>query len=827
MDSLVLDVRHAVRTLARAPIFTVIVVVTLALGIGANSAIFSLVNAALIRPLGYMEPERLMAIYEGMPDADFPRFIGMSPPDFEDLARHQRSFTAIGAYRIRPIELSGTGEPEQLRVAQVTSELFAVLGVSAMRGRTLGAEDVDDPRVVVLSHGLWQRRFGSADVLGQRVILSRQPYTIVGVMPAGFQFPKWGQDGVEPADLWMPLRFTQFERQARGQAYNHGVIGRLRDGVTVDQAAAEMAAMAGRVYENYPARMRRSGYSLTVTAVPLADEVAGQVRRPLLVLLGAVGLVLLVACANVANLMLSRAVVRERDIGLRLALGAGRTRLFQMQLVESLILATLAGGLGILIGHWSVRAIPSVISSSLPGVSDVQLDGRVVSFAVLLSVLTAVIFSLVPLLAGRHRSLIDLSREGGRSVGGSRRQRVQGSLVVGSVALAFVLLVGAGLLSRSLANLLAVDVGVRVENVLTLRVSLPFAAYNNATSIRSFYRSLHERLEAIPGVRAASISSDIPLVGDGERRAFTPERVGDAGGLPPSVAVTWVRGDHFGTFGIPVLGGRTLLPEEETENRLVALVSRGLASRFWPGEDPVGKRLRWGLATDPQNTSPWMNIVGVVGDVVDGPLGAEPIFHVYVPYSEVADQWLGSPLSLVQRTLTVAIRSDTDLRRLVAPVRSAIASLDPALAVTDVQTLADVAANASAPQRFSASVLGTFAVGALVIAAVGLYGVLAFGVSQRTREIGVRIALGAEAPSVVGLIVRHGMLLTGGGIAAGAAGAVVAARFLRTIVYETSIYDPLTLVIVPVVLALVALVACYLPARRAARIDPVVALRTE
>jgi putative ABC transport system permease protein len=288
-----------------------------------------------------------------------------------------------------------------------------------------------------------------------------------------------------------------------------------------------------------------------------------------------------------------------------------------------------------------------------------------------------------------------------------------------------------------------------------------------------------------------------------------------------------VRGDYFGTFGIPVLGGRTFLPEEETENRLVALVSRGLASRFWPGENPVGKRLRWGLATDPQNTAPLMNIVGVVGDAIDGPLAAEPIFHIYVPYAEVADQWLGSPLSLLQRTLTVAIRAETDVRRLVTPVRTAIASLDSALAVTDVQTLTDVAANASAPQRFSATVLAVFAVGTLVIASVGLYGVLAFGVSQRTREIGVRIALGAEAASVVGLIVRRGMVLTGGGLAAGAAGAVVAARLLRTIVYETSIYDPWTLVLVPVVLALVALAACYLPARRAARIDPVVALRTE
>jgi putative ABC transport system permease protein len=524
-------------------------------------------------------------------------------------------------------------------------------------------------------------------------------------------------------------------------------------------------------------------------------------------------------------------VVRERDIGLRAALGAARLRLFQVLLMESLILALLAGGLGLLIGEWSARAIPSVISTSLPGVSDVALDGRVVAFTLTLSILTALVFSFVPLLAGGRRSLNDLLREGGASAGSARRHHVQGSLVVGSVAVAFVLLVGAGLLIRSFAALFAIDLGVRVENVLSLRVSsLPFSAYNNATSVRSFYRELHDRIQALPGVRAASISTDLPIVADGERRAFTPERTGDAGSPPPSVAVTWTHGRYFETFGIPVIRGRAFAPEEEAKNRYVAVVSQNLASRFWPGEDPVGKRLRWGLTTTPENqASPWMTVVGVVGDVVDGALADGPIIHVYVPYSEVPDQLLGAPpfLSGVARTMTVAVHSGGDVRSLVNPVRAVIASLDPALAVTDVRTMADVVAEAVAPQRFSATVLAGFAVTALLLAVIGLYGVLAFGVAQRTREIGVRLALGAEASSVVGLVVRRGVLLTGIGLVVGAAGAIAAARLLRALVYETSIYDPWTLASVPAVLALVALVACYLPARRAARIDPLVALRSE
>jgi len=826
MGSLLFDLRHSLRALLSSPIFTAVTVITLALGIGANSAIFSLVNAVLLRPLGYQDPARLMMIHEIIPESRVPRF-GVSPVDYLDLDQYQASFTDLGAYRTRTMELSGSGRPESINVAQTTAAVFPLLGAGAAEGRTfLPEEDRSEQSVAVISESLRRRRFAASNPVGERITLDRRPYTIVGVMPAGFEFPKRGpQFNGTPAEVYLPLVFNPFERQARGMFYNHSVIGRLKDGISLAQATRDVAALAPRVYQNYPAQLRDSGrFSLQIAATPLLEEISGQVRRPLLILLGAVGLVLLVACANVANLFLSRAVARQREMGVRVALGASRNRLFQMLLVESLLLALASGAAGLLIAHWVLRAVPAVLTASLPGVSDVSLDIRVVSFTIGLSVATALFFGLVPIVAGMKRELTGSLREGTRSVGGRRQHRLQGGLVIASVALAFVLLVASGLLIRSFNNLMNAESGISALNVLSLEVSLPHAGYNEAPRVRSFYQTVAERITAIPGVRAGVVTTDIPLRADGERRAFFPEGADPSGGVPPSIALTWSHGDYFTTFGIPLIRGRNFTTEEQLENRLVVIVSKNLADRYWPGEDPIGKRLKWGLASSPDT---WQTVVGVAGDVVDGPLGSDPVIHVYSPYSETNDQGLASPLGGLWRNMKVAVNGEVDAASLTTSVRAAIAAVDPALAIANVTTMREVVRDLSAPQRFSATVLAAFAAGALLLAGIGLFGVLAFGVAQRTREIGVRVALGAARAEVVGLIVKQGMLLVAIGLVIGLAGSLAATRVMASLLYETDVYDPMTFAIVPALLAVVSLAACYVPARRAAIVDPMVTLRSE
>ena len=827
IGSLAFDARHALRALIKSPGFTAVTIATLALGIGANTAIFSLVNAVLLRPLGYHEPERLMMIHEIIPNSGVPRF-GVSPPDYLDLEQYQTAFTDIGLYRTRAMELSGTGSPESVTIADTTAAVFPLLGVSAAEGRTfLPDEDQSNPSVAVISDAVRRRRYAASSPIGERIFLDRRPYTIVGVMPAGFEFPKRGpQFNGTPADIYLPRWFNPFERRARAMSYNHSVIGRLRDGVTVEQATRDTAALASRIGGNYPGDLRNVGIALQIAATPLVDEIVGEVRRPLLILLGAVTLVLLVACANVANLFLSRAVARQRELGVRVALGASRYRLFQMLLVESLLLALISGAAGLLIANWTLRAVPAVLTASLPGLSAVTLDARVLAFTLALSFITAVFFGVVPLAAGMRHEVTDALREGARTSGGKRQHRLQAGLIVTSVAFAFVLLVASGLLIRSFSNLMQADSGINTLNVLSLEVSLPYAGYNEAPRIRSFYQTLQDRLLSIPGVKSAVVTTDLPLRADGERRAWVAEGGADQGaGLGSSIALTWAHGDFFTTFGVPLIRGRNFTTEEQFVNRQAIIVSKNLADRYWPGEDPIGKRVKWGL--NASSPAPWLTVVGVAGDVVDGPLGSDPVIHAYAPYSEMNDQGLASPTGGLWRRLNVAVNGDVDAASLTPSVRAAIAALDPALAVAKVTTMREVVGELSAPQRFSAAVLTAFAAGALLLASIGLYGVLAFAVAQRTREIGVRLALGAPRTTVLGLILKQGMALVGAGLLIGLAGSLGATRLLRTLLYETDIYDPATFVVVPVLLAIVSLVACYLPARRAAVLDPVVTLRSE
>jgi putative ABC transport system permease protein len=497
-----------------------------------------------------------------------------------------------------------------------------------------------------------------------------------------------------------------------------------------------------------------------------------------------------------------------------------------MLLVESLLIALISGAAGLLIANWTLRAVPAVLTASLPGLSHVTLDARVLAFTLTLSFITAVFFGVIPLGAGMRREVTDALREGARGSGGKRQHRLQAGLIVTSVAFAFVLLVASGLLIRSFSNLMQADSGINALNVLNLEVSLPHADYNQAPRIRSFYQTLRDRLLTIPGVKSAVVATDLPLRADGERRAWAAEGAADQGaGMGSSIALTWAHGDYFTTFGVPLIRGRNFTTEEQYENRRAIIVSKNLADRYWPGQDPIGKRLKWGL--NASSPAPWLTVVGVAGDVVDGPLGSDPVIHAYTPYSEMNDQGLASPLGGLWRRLNVAVNADVDAASLTPSVRAAIAALDPALAVSKVTTMREVVGELSAPQRFSAAVLTAFAAGALLLASIGLYGVLAFAVAQRTREIGVRLALGAPRANVLGLILKQGMLMVTIGLAIGLAGSIGATRLLRSLLYETDIYDPLTFVVVPILLATVSLAACYLPARRAAVLDPLVTLRSE
>jgi predicted permease len=821
MRSLLFDLRHGCRALVKAPAFTIITILTLALGIGANSAIFTLVNAALVRPLGFPDSERLMLIYESIPESGRDRF-GVSPADYTDLLQYQQSFSNLGAYRTTTVELSGGGEPEQVDAATISSSLFDVLGVTAAEGRTfLVDEDQSQSSVAIISHSLAMRHFAGRSAVGATIALDRQPFTVVGVMPAGVEFPRRGASAnATPADVWMPLVFTPSERQARGSNYNLSVIGRLREGTSPAQAIADLSALAIRIRDNYPADLP---LKVTIGAVPFREELSGQVRRPLLMLFGAVGLVLLITCANVANLILSRSLARQRDIGVRAALGAGRLRLFQVLLSEALILAALGGALGLVLGYWGVRAIPAIATTSLPGVSTISLDWRVVAFTSVIALGSAALFALVPIAAGIRRDLHGLLREGAtRATGGRRQHRVQGTLVVTSVAFAFILLVSAGLFVRSFRNLVTVASGVGTTNVLSAQVRLPLTGYREAARTRWFYRTLEERLRSLPGVRAASVASDLPLEPDGERRAATVENP-TGPGLKQSVAVTWVQGDFFGSYGIPLIAGRTFSADEQGENRNVAVVNQRLADAHWPGENPVGKRLKWGLTA--ASATPWLTIIGVAGDVVDGPPGSDPPIHVYIPYAQATDALLTSPVVDLGRRMMIGIRGDQDAVAFTSTVRAIVAELDPALALWGVQTIEQLERDRSAAQRFSAVAISGFGVGALLLAAIGLYGVLAVSVSERRREIAVRLALGAPPNGVLRLTVREGMTLVAIGLGVGAVGAIAATRLLKASLFETNVYDPLTFATVPVVLGVVALAASYLPARRAAAVDPIVALR--
>lgn len=799
------DLRYGVRALRKQPGFSLVVVLTLAVGIGTNSTIFSFANGVLLRPLPYANPESLVALDETSPKRNVTS-MGVSFPNFLDWRAQNQVFEDIAAYTEGTYTLVGGGEPEQIRGAGVSSGLFEILGVTPALGRTISPEE-DRPgseTVVILSHGLWQRRFGSVPgIVGRTISVNDRQHTVVGVMPPGFKFP-------EVADLWVPLALDT-QRWTRN---DHGLraIARLKPGVSLGQAAAEMEAIALRVEEQNPV----TNEGLRVSVTNLRAGLVGDYRQSILILLGVVGFVLLIACVNVANLLLARASSRRREVSIRVALGAGRWRIFRQLITESLVLSAAGGALGLVLALWGLQLLLTAVPVELPFWMKFDLDGRVLAFTAAVSLLTGVVFGAAPALQASKVDLNVTLKEGGRSDGhaGAGMRRLRGLLVVGEVALSLVLLIGAGLMMRSFLRLQQVDVGVDPEHVLTMAVPLPSAKYRELERRSSFFQQLVERVGALPGVREVGAVSNLPLSGSLWGRSLTVEgrpvlSVGEA----PMINHCVVTPGYFRAMGIPIQTGRDFAGADAKDAPKVTVVDERLARAYWPGESPLGKRVRFG---PPESNEPWHTVVGVVGEVRHERADAATRMSVYVPYQQI-------PV----RQMTLAVRTGGDPSALAAAVRNQVRGLDPDQPVTAVRTMGEVVSSAIWQPRLHAILFGVFAAVALALASVGIYGVMSYAVTQRTHEIGVRIALGARPRDIVRMVVGHGLALTLVGIALGAAFALALTRVMTSLLFEVSAADPATFAANVALLTAVSLVACYIPARRATRVDPLVALRYE
>ena len=814
MDTLLRDIRHALRMMARSPGFTAVAAAALALGIGANSAIYSVVNGVLLRPLPYGGAERVVQIWnhwEGWPQT------WLSPPEYQDFATRSRTLEHVAAYTSGGRNLTGGDAPERVRVGFTTASAFPALGVQARLGRVYGAEEdrPGGPRVAVLGWGLWQRRFaGDPAIVGRTVLLNDSAVTVLGVMPPGFQLPT---DFVgQPMDLWMPLQLDPGNPGARGGHYLYA-LARVRQGVAVSAAVREVEAIAKRMTEEF-----KDSYSPAFgsTAVPVSEQIVGKVRPALLVLAGAVGFVLLIACANVANLLLARSEARQREIAVRVALGAGRGRIVRQLLTESVMLSLAGGALGLLLAFWSVGALRAAAPESIPRAADAAVDGTVLAFTLAVALATGILFGLVPALHATRPDLQNKLREGGRSGGAMINHGPTRVLVVAELSLALVLVIGAGLLVQSFARLLGVSPGFNPAGVLTMQLSLPASKYAGSSDVWRFYRQLLERVEEVPGVQGAAGVRALPMTGPIGDWGFQVE---GRHGRPQHEA--WSAGDwqvvtpdYFRVMQIPLKQGRGFTSADDERAPGAIVINEELAKKAFPGGNAVGQRVRLGGGSD----TAWRTVVGIVGNVRSQGLDAEIRTELYLPHA----QWPlggGTP----QRNLFLLIRSAGDPAALTAAIRREVRSLDPNLPVASIRTLDEVVGGWAAERRLTMLVLSGLAAVALALAAVGIYGVMAYSVAQRTQELGIRMALGASPRDVLALVLRQGAALAAVGIALGLAGAAALTRLLSGMLYEMSATDPATFGALALLLAAVALFATYIPARRATRVDPVTAIRND
>ena len=800
---LVRDARYALRMLIRTPGFSLIAILTFAVGIGVNTAVFSVVNGVLLRSLPYPDADRITLVWLDNRRQGIKEDI-TSYPNYRDWRDQNSSYAHLAAFVTPSFSLTGAGEPERLRGAAVTANFFDVMGLQPSMGRLFGVENEVDGKdaVVLLSHGLWQRRFGgAADVIGRTISLNGRPHEIIGVMPSELRWP-------DKAELWVPLAPNTDTREAR-LSFWLPVIGRLKSGISIEQAQTEMSGISTRLEQTIP---EMKGYGAYV--VSLQEQLVGNIETPLIVLMSAVGFVLLIACANLANLMLGRTAVRRKELAIRTALGAGRSRIIRQIVTEALVLALLGGGLGVLLAYWATGFFVSLGGASIPRPDAIRLDGPVLLFAFALATMCAVLSGLVPALHASRAAVTDHLREGGRQGGGTASRRTRNALVAAEVALALVLLTGAGLLMRTLWSMQSLDRGFTTERVLLATVSPPASSYSNPLAVRGFYARLLERVRSMPGAESAALTSDVlqPLVTNSGIFSIEGQPL-----PPPEERVEYpfetVSPGFFETLRFQLARGRTFTDQDHADAPRVVVINETLARMGWPHQDPIGRRMRSG---GPQSKSPWMTVVGVIKDA-----------HRSDVTRTIRPELYMSSLQVTSRTQTIVIRTAGDPAALLPSLRREVQSIDPQIPLFEAGTLAEQVSNTMSQPRFQATLLGWFAAIALLLATVGIYGVTAHAVSQRTQEVGIRMALGARATDVLTLMLVQHLRPALAGIVVGMAATLVLSQSLRSLLYGVSAADPLTFALTASALVGVAIIACLIPARRAMRVDPLEALRAE
>ena len=792
--------------LAKSPAFSLVAILTLGLAIGANSAIFSVVDAVLLRPLPYPHSEQLVRVFGSQPQL---ALAPTSPANFLEWREENQVFERIGTYVGEGFNLVGGDKPERVIGARVSADLLQLLGVQPALGRLFTSEEDQEGRgqVVILSHEFWQSRFGGdAHTLRQTITLNDRPYTVVGVTPARFAFPD------TRTQAWVPVAFNPAERKTRDTNFID-VVARLKPGVSIEQARANMNSIAQSQAGRYPT----TNTGIGVKIISLHEQTVGDVRPMLIVLLGAVAFVLLIACANIANLLLARAAARQREMAIRGALGASRSRVVRLLLTESIVLAVLGGAVGLLFATWSLDLLVSLKPANLPRLAEIGVDRAVFLFTLAISLATGIVFGLVPAWQASKPDLNEGLKESSRgSSGGPRGHQVRGLLVVAEVALSLVLLIGAGLMIRSFSRLLAVDPGFKPDRVLTAFVSLPVSKYPKREEQAAFFDRLIERLRNVPAVSAAGVVSDLPLFGGSSTGLEIDGRPESLPGQRPLTDYRMINPDYFAAMGMKLVKGRSFSRYDTDDAPGVVIINESLAARFFPGEEPIGKRL--GLSGNPRD---WREIIGVVGDIRNYGVDADVKPEVYVPFLQNAPGYLSG----VASAMNVIVRSTSDPSSLASTLREQVQALDKDQPVSEIRTMEWYLADSMAQRRFNMLLLGLFAGLALLLAAVGIYGVIAYTVTQRTHEMGIRIALGARGGDILGLVFASAMVTTLTGIVIGLAAAFALTRLLKSLLYQVAATDPFVFATIPVLLLIVAAIATYIPARRAMKVNPITALR--